>query len=233
MPASRSAAAHFSPALFAFLRELALNNNRAWFEANRERYAEEVRDPFLRFIGDFAPKLKKISPHYLADPRPVGGSFFRIHRDTRFARDKSPYKTMASAQFRHASGKDVHAPGFYLHLEPNQCFVGVGLWHPEPAPLDAVRQAIVQGPRRYRAAVNAPAFSKQWKLSGELLKRPPRGYPPEHPLLEELKRKDHTATSRVTEADACRANFLDTISERFAATKPYMRFLATALELPF
>jgi uncharacterized protein (TIGR02453 family) len=102
-----------TPRLFRFFSELARHNDRAWFEDNKARYVEEVRDPLLRFVEKFGPRLARISLHMTADPRPVGGSLFRIHRDTRFARDKSPYKTHAGLSFRHAAGRDVHA-----HLLP-------------------------------------------------------------------------------------------------------------------
>ncbi len=110
---------YFRPELFQFLRELKANNEKEWFQANKHRYESEVKEPMLRFISDFAPYLRQISRHVVADPRPVGGSMFRIYRDTRFFKDKSPYKTTAAAHFPHRDGgKDVHAPGFYLHIEP-------------------------------------------------------------------------------------------------------------------
>jgi len=106
-------AAYFGPGLFDFFRDLAHHNERAWFQANQRRYEAEVKLPMLHFIEDFGPRLKRMSAHFLADPRPVGGSLFKIHRDTRFSKDKSPYKTNAAAHFRHREGsRDVHAPGF-------------------------------------------------------------------------------------------------------------------------
>jgi len=109
--------AYFTPALFTFLSELRLHNDRDWFERNRERYLGDVRDPMLRFIADFAPVLKRIAPRLVADPRPTGGSLFRLHRDTRFSSDKTPYKTNVAAHFRHEAGRDVHGPAYYLSLE--------------------------------------------------------------------------------------------------------------------
>jgi uncharacterized protein (TIGR02453 family) len=107
--------AHFRPELFAFLKELRDNNDRAWFLAHKARYESVVRDPFLHFIADVEPLLRAISRHIVADPRPTGGSLFRVYRDVRFSRDKSPYKTHVAAHFPHgARGKDVHTPGFYL-----------------------------------------------------------------------------------------------------------------------
>lgn len=144
--------AYFSPRLFKFLKDLEKHNDRSWFQANKERYEADVKAPMLSFIGDFAGPLRKVSPHLVADPRPNGGSMFRIYRDTRFARDKRPYKTAASAQFRHDAGKDVHAPGVYLHLEPGSVFVGVGIYRPEPAIANRVRDAIVADPKGWRRA---------------------------------------------------------------------------------
>ena len=120
--------AYFTSESFAFLRELSKNNNREWFAANKKRYEAELRDPALRFISDFGPRLNRIAPRLVADPRPVGGSMFRIYRDTRFAADKTPYKTAVGIRFPHRAASDVHSPGFYLHLEPSEVFVGAGIW---------------------------------------------------------------------------------------------------------
>src|SRR5688572_18527629 len=135
---------YFTQRLFQFLTELKANNTRSWFESNRERYERDVKDPMLRFIADFGPRLKTVSPHFRADPRPAGGSMFRIHRDIRFSKDKSPYKTNVGAHFPHPKGgRDARAPGFYLHLDPGKSFGGGGLWHPEPEGLSMVRHRIV------------------------------------------------------------------------------------------
>ena len=124
------ATAYFTKATFDFLRELAANNRKDWFAENKERYQADVQRPAMRFVTDFGAPLRRISRNFRADPRPVGGSLFRIHRDTRFSRDKSPYKTHLGIQFRHDLGKDVHAPGFYVHLEPGNVFVGAGILAP-------------------------------------------------------------------------------------------------------
>src|SRR5439155_14951950 len=108
----------FSRELFAFLRELAENNDREWFAANKARYVAEVQEPALAFIEDVGLRLSDVSRHLVADPRTTGGSLFRIYRDVRFAKDKSPYKTHIGIQFRHERARDAHAPGVYLPLEP-------------------------------------------------------------------------------------------------------------------
>ena len=226
-------AAHFTPALFDFLRELRANNNREWFQANKTRYEQVARDPMLRFIADFSVPLREISPHILADPRPVGGSLFRIHRDTRFSKDKQPYKTMLAAQFRHASGRDVHAPGFYLHLEPDNVFYGGGLYHPDAATLAKVRAAIVKKPQQWKKATSPDAFEDGATVWGEQLKRAPQGFDPAHPLIEDLKRKDYVWIAQLDEPSACEPEFIDRFASACRAAAPLVRFLTQALGQPF
>ena len=223
--------AYISPELFTFFRELKANNNREWFQAHKRRYEAQVRAPLLRFIADFGLRLAELSPHYLADARPVGGSLFRINRDIRFSKDKSPYKTAAGLQFRHESGKDVHAPGFYLHLEPGSVFAGVGLWQPEAKALAKIREAIVADPARWQQASAAEEFRAVYQLGGESLQRPPKGYDPEHPLIEDLKRKDFIASVAFSEADVCAPDFIDRYSELCRQAAPFMAFLTTVLGL--
>mgnify|MGYP003430300666 FL=1 len=132
----------FGPAL-RFLGDLAENNNRDWFEANKGRYEADVREPARAFVRAMAPRLLKISRELVADDRKIGGSIMRVHKDVRFSRDKSPYKTNLGIQFRHRTGKDVHAPGLYVHIQPGTLFLGAGMWHPEPDALHALRTAIL------------------------------------------------------------------------------------------
>ena len=136
----------FDPEFFEFHRDLAANNDRVWFADNKARYESEVLEPALAFIEDFSYRLKEISPNFVADPRRTGGSLFRIYRDTRFAKDKTPFKTHTGMQFRHVAGKDVHAPGFYLHLDPDESFAGGGLWRPDPSTANRVREKIAADP---------------------------------------------------------------------------------------
>ena len=137
-------------------------------------------EPALAFIEDFAPRLEQLSPHFRADPRKSGGSLFRIYRDTRFSKDKTPYKTNTGMHFRHARAKDAHAPGFYLHLEPGQVFAGGGIWHPDTPTVTRIRQAIVADPERWRAATREPPFSDVLGIGGDdnALKRVPSGFDP-------------------------------------------------------
>ena len=156
----------------------------------------------------------------------------RPQRDTRFARDKTPYKTNIGIQFRHVVGKDVHAPGFYFHVDPAEVFLGVGMWHPDPPTLSAVRGRILEKPKLYTKVISQPAFKKWFELGGESLKRPPAGVAADHPLVEHLKRKDHIASAELTHTQLRSPKLLDLVEERFYAAKPFMSFLCDALELP-
>ena len=223
----------FNQAAFDFLQELTLNNERAWFDENRQRYESLVREPALDFIEAMAPELAKISPHMRADARKSGGSLMRVFRDTRFARDKTPYKTNIGIQFRHAIGTDVHAPGFYVHLSVDECFFGAGCWHPEADVLGRIRDAIAKDTKRWIAARDDRAFGTHWAFAGESLTRPPRGYASDHPAIEDLKRKDFIALASLTRKQAIGRNLVTTAAARFATAAPLMRFLCRALDAPF
>jgi len=224
-----SAANPIAPSVFKFLRQLARNNNREWFAANKDRYVADVRDPLLAFISAFAPELAKIDPRMVADPRPVGGSLFRIYRDTRFAKDKSPFKTHAAMSFRHAAGRDVPAPGFYLHLEPGRAFAGGGIWHPQPDTLKQIRDAIAANPERWKRASRAKGCALD--DDDERLSRPPRGYDPEHPFIEDLKRKSFTTSTSFSERDACAPGFVREYAAACKRAMPLMAFLGAAVGL--
>lgn len=224
---------HFTPELFRFLFELKANNDRDWFHANKTRYEGHVKEPMLRFIRDFAPRLKRISGHFTADARPVGGSMFRIYRDVRFSMDKSPYKTVASAHFRHEAASNAYAPGFYLHLEPGSVFMAGGIWHPDSATLRLIRTAIAARPEAWRAVLDDPTFRARCRLAGDALSRPPRGFDPEHPLIEDIKRKDFIAVIDLDDGIACADDFLDRFATDCAAMVPLMGFITSAIGQPF
>jgi uncharacterized protein (TIGR02453 family) len=224
---------YFTPKLFAFLRELSAHNERAWFKANQDAYEQHVREPALAFINDFAPHLNRISPHFVADSRKVGGSLFRIQRDTRFARDAPPYKENTGLQFRHVRGKDAHAPGFYLNLEPGACFMGVGLWHPESKVAQAIRAHIDEHPAKWRRATRGARFTEVFTITGDSLIRPPRGFDADHPLIVDLKRKDFIASTRLTQGQIVSNHFMEDFAAHCTRAAPFMRFLCDAVGVPF
>lgn len=225
--------AHFTPGLFKFLNDLAANNEREWFKANSDRYEAQLRGPALRFIADFEARLHKISPYFVASAKKSSGSLFRIFRDVRFSKDKSPYKTYTGIQFRHEAGKDAHAPGFYLHLQPKEVFVGVGTWRPDTLTVTAIRDGIVADPSGWRRAIGGKRFNSSYELAGESLKRPPRGFDGDHPLIDDLKRKDFIAVRNLSQKEVCAPTFARDLEALFRTGAPLMRFLCDSVDVPF
>ena len=223
--------AHFRPALFEFLAELSMNNNREWFQANKARYERDVRNPLLDFVADFGERLRDISPHMVADPRPSGGSMFRIYRDVRFSKDKSPYKTNAGAHFRHEVGREVHGPGFYLHLQPGSVFGGAGIWMPNSQTLGKIRGAIVENPGRWERIIGDETFSSRFTLESDSLKRAPKGVDPDHPLIDYLKLKSFAAGTSFDDDDVVSPGFIDIYTDACRTAAPFSEFLTKAVGL--
>jgi uncharacterized protein (TIGR02453 family) len=220
--------APISRELFAFLAELRRHNDREWFNANKDRYLAEVRDPALTFIASLAPGLGRISRHISVDTRPSGGSLMRVYRDTRFSRDKTPYKTNVGIHFGLKAPRDFEAPGYYLHLAPGEVFMGAGLWHPGPDALRAIREAIVKDPRGWKQATRSGLSHDE-----ATLKRPPRGFDPDHPLIDDLKRLSFTTGAEFTVRQACGPDFPAHFIAACRRQAPLMRFLAGAMGLSF
>ena len=233
MPKSAAPKRHFTPALFQFMRDLEANNNRDWFAANKERYMTDLRDPALEFVVDFGSRLGKISPSFLADPRPNGGALFRIYRDIRFSKDKRPYKDHTGLHFRHEAGKNAYTPGFYLHLQPGNCFVGIGLWHPDNPTLKLIRDTLVTDPGLWKKAVGGKMFGEFFQVSGESLKRPPKGYDPDHPLIEILKMKDFTAFAPLTQKQVTAPGFVDEFAGLCRTGGSLVKFVCEAIGQPY
>ncbi len=221
--------AYFTPEFFKFLRDLSRNNNREWFARNKLRYEKFVLAPSLRFIKDAGDRLKTVSPYLIADPRPFGGSLFRIYRDIRFSKDKSPYKTNVAMEFWHKrGGKKVQTAGLYLHLAPRHSFAGAGIWHPDAPTLNKVRKAIVSRPEAWRKVKESGL-----KIEGDSLKRPPTGFDPAHPFIDDLKLKDLTAGVRFNDAQVTGPRFMEDFVQAGKKVDPLNRFLAEALGLPW
>lgn len=223
---------YFTPEFFEFLHELQLHNNRDWFQENKQRYEKQVRDPALRFIADLGPGLRKINPHIVADPSPTRGSMMRIYRDIRFSKDKSPYKTSVAAHFWHGKGKEGATPGFYLRLEPGRSMLGAGLWRPEPGALRKIRNAIAADPKDWKRTTSAGRLSPLCKWGGESLQKPPRGYDPNHPFIDDIKRKDFTVGQSLSDSKVLGRDFLELTLTRYREMAPLVGFLARAVGLP-
>ena len=190
-------------------------------------------EPLIAFIQDFSEHLAKISSHFVSDPRKVGGSLFRIYRDVRFSKDKSPYKTHAGVHFRHERAKDVHAPGFYLHLDPEEVFIAAGIWHPDSPTLKIIRAAISDVPLAWKRAAKGGPFKKNYALAGDSLKRTPAGFDPHDPLIEDLKRKDFIGVAERTPQDIVAPYFMESFAGTCKAAASFTKFLTLAVKLPF
>lgn len=218
--------AHFSPEFFAFFRDLKRHNDREWFGDNKARYLEHVEGPMLQFIADFAPRLHTISRAFVADKRRMGGSMFRIYRDTRFAADKSPYKTWTAARFAHEARRKVEGvPAFFTHLGPGDNFGGGGVYHLNMPQLTKIRHAIVESPRDW-AKVRARV-----EVRGDQLKRAPAGFSAAHEHIEDLKRQNLFAMTPFTDAEVVAPGFIDAFTDACERTAPLVEFQTKAMGL--
>jgi len=223
----------FPSGLLHFLSELEANNNGDWFHANKERYEEQVREPALAFIEAMARPLEKISPFMRAEPKKVGGSLMRIHRDIRFSKDKQPYKTNVGIHFRHQAAGDVHTPAYYFHIEPDEVFLGVGIWRPDSPALAKIRKRIDERPDIWKRVRDNKAFRQRFTLQGDSLKRPPRGYDADHPYIEDLKRKDFIGIYSIDFSTLFAGDIVKETTAAFRTGKTFMKFLCGTQGLDF
>ena len=225
---------YFSDKSFKFLRGLARNNDKTWFNAHKDAYEEHVRQPFLRLLVDLQAPLAEISEHFRSDPKTVGGSLFRIYRDARFSTDKSPYKPWQGARLFHERRKQVAAPSFYIHLQPGECFVGAGLWHPESHTQNKVRRFIFDNPGSWKAAAHAPAFRRRFEFEeGEMLSRSPRGFPADFEFIDDLKHKNFVFWRSLEDSVMTGPKLKQTLATDLAALAPFVDYLCASLDLEF
>jgi uncharacterized protein (TIGR02453 family) len=227
----------FPPAAIQFLADLAANNDRSWFQPRKAEYERLIKEPLEALCVELASRFEARGIPLLADPR---RSPFRIYRDTRFSRDKSPYKTHVAANFpwigrgrdvanRRSSDPESHANGGYFHFEPGEMFVGGGMWQPSTERLTAFRRAVVDDPERVRAALEDPGFVRWFGgvSSHEELKRVPPGYPADHPLADLLRHRDVIFGKSLSDRDVLTPGLPDLLADAFEAALPVFRFLDT------
>jgi uncharacterized protein (TIGR02453 family) len=224
---------YFTPSSLKFLRDLKAHNEKAWFDANRSSFEESVKGPALQLVSDLQPVLKKISPRFVADPRPNGGSLSRMNRDIRFSKDKSPYKTALFLHFKHTAGNEEAMPSFYMHIEPGASTVGGGVWQPGPKPLKKIRDSIVRDPGGWARAAADGVNGACLMSSGETLKRVPPGYDPEFRFADDLRRKDFGVHRPLADSTLTGSKLIDEIGESLRAASPLLKFLCKAVGLPF
>ncbi len=224
----------FTKKTTGFLRDLERHNDREWFNANKATYEEHVQQPMLAFIAAIAAPLGKISPHLVADDKKVGGSMMRIYRDTRFSKDKRPYNEHVSVRFLHERAGKTPAPGLYLRVAARDVTLGTGIWHPDAPALGKIRDHIVDNANAWLRIRDAKAFTGTFgTLDGESLKRPPKGYDADHPLVEDLKRKDFCAFTSRPAKDLTAPDFLAQTVRAYKTSAKFLAFLCAALDLDF
>jgi len=224
----------FPAETFTFLSELKQNNNRNWFNENKTRYQQDVVAPIVSFIDAIREPLHEISPRFVADSRPHRGSMFRIYRDARFSKDKRPYKENVGCQFRHEAGKDAHAPGFYLHIEPGNVFFGGGIWQPPNPVLAKIRFMMHAFPKSWQKVLDDEGLQHAFEgIQGDSLQRPPRGYDADHPFIDDLKRKSFFVMQSIDDRSSMQKTFINKVVNCYQAASPLMEFLTRSVELPY
>ena len=222
----------FSREAIQFLADLAANNDRAWFQPRKADYERLLKEPMELLCTALAERFHAQRIPLLADPK---RSVFRIYRDTRFSKDKSPYKTHVAASFTFIgdgadddAAEERHGNGAYFHFQPGEMYMGGGMWHPEKERLDAFRAAVVAQPATVRAALEEPGFVKVFGKAhaDEELKRVPSGYPPDHPQADLLRWKDVIFGRRMSDREVLSPGLPDTLADGYAAALPVLRFLA-------
>lgn len=227
-------ATYFSDKTFKFLRALARNNEREWFHAHKPDYEAHVREPLQRLVTDLQPDLATVSLHYRADPKAVGGSLYRIHRDIRFSRNKTPYKSWQGMRLFHERFRETIAPLWYLHLQPGNCFIAAGIWRPESPALRRLRQFIVDNPAGWKAAAHAPAFRRRYRMGeDDMLVRPPRGFPADFAFIDDLRHRNFIALRDIGDSVVTGPRLRQVLARDLAATAPFMDYLCAALDLEF
>lgn len=219
--------------LFHFLDDLSQNNDRDWFKENQQRYEEDVREPALEFIEQLTGPLTRSAPMLNVVAKRSGGSLMRIHRDTRFSKDKTPYKTNVGISLRHQADGDIHAPGVYVHLAPDECFVGAGCWRPQRDTLAAIRRSIDEDASGWKKARDQKTFRRSFELAGESLKTSPRDYPKDHPMIEDLRRIDFIAVASLTQSDLVADDAVKRVVQLVRDAKPFMQFLCNSIDVPY
>jgi uncharacterized protein (TIGR02453 family) len=221
--------AGFTPDAISFLADLADNNERSWFNPRKGDYERLLKQPLEALCAALGERFASRGIPLTADP---ARSPFRIYRDVRFSKDKSPYKTNVGASFPYAVGPEVERGGVggYFHFQPGEIFVGGGMWHPSPDRLSAFRRAIVDDRTAVQQLLGEPAFRDRFgSLHGDRLKRMPQGYDANDPDAELLKLKDAVFSRRLSDDEALSTDLPDRLADDFAAAVPMLRFLA---ELP-
>lgn len=226
--------AGFRPAAMSFLRSLKRNNSKAWFEKHKPVFQAEVQRPLQALVEEIDVAFARFAPEITGNPR---RSLFRIYRDVRFSKDKSPYKTHAACWFYHqdagrgVGGEAEGGAGFYFHFEPGEILIAAGIWMPPRPLVQKIREAIIEDQEEFERLVDSPAFKRRYRgLDTEgMLKRMPRGYREDHPAARWLRYQSFTVARMLSEKDFFSPRLARTLAKDYEALTPYVRWLNRAL----
>lgn len=215
------------PETLAFITDVAQNNTREWFAENKARY-ETAKDDVLAFVDQLIPQLAAVDPEFSIDT-PAKKCLLRIYRDVRFSKNKDPYKNNYGISFN-VKGKGIPDPGYYLHIQPGQCFLGAGFWMPEAPVLKKIREEIDYNTSEFLNIIHAKSFENTFKLSQEdKLKNAPKGYEADHPQIELLKLKSFIAIYPLKDKELLEAGIVDKLKNAFESVYPFILFLRNAV----
>ncbi|XZE19307.1 DUF2461 domain-containing protein [Pirellulaceae bacterium SH449] len=223
----------FPKSTLTFLASLAKNNRRDWFAEHKQEYEESILQPSLAFISAIRAPLAKVAPKLSAIPSKSGGSLMRIYKDTRFSKDKTPYKTNIGIQFRHQAGKDVHAPGVYVHIACDEMFCGVGLWRPDGPVLQQIREFVDGNPEDWNEGFHNKKYKRTFTPYEDSLKTMPRGFPSDHPNAADLKLKSFLGMVPLHQKEIQSADLVERIVELTKIARPMMKTLCDAVSQPY
>lgn len=223
MPRTLPKFAGFPPTTLRFLAQLEKNNNREWFEKNKDRYEAEVKAPMLELVSALSANMVDFAPDYIPEPKKA---VFRIYRDVRFSKDKRPYKTNIAASFWRQNLPKNESASFYMHLDNKEVLLAAGIYMPPAELLRAMRLHVEENHEKLRSIVEDKKRKKlAGELQGESAARLPKGFPPGHPAEDLLKRKMFLYWIALPPKDAESPKFLTEVSKRFAAMAPLVEFL--------
>ncbi len=211
-----------------FLKKLKKNNNREWFHSHKDEYEESIKFPMQCFIASMQPYFADFAPQFDVSPK---RSMFRIYRDTRFSKDKTPYKTHMAAHFvLRGKPKGFEGSGYYLHIAPGEVFIGGGIYMPDNDQLKKIRRAIAENSKEFLSIVNKPSFKKVFPaINGAKLSRPPQGFPPDHPMVEWLKMKQFFTGLDLPEDICYKKDFSKVIAKHCKELAPLVDFMNKAM----
>ena len=221
----------FHPKTFSFLKNIAKHNNREWFADHKPTYVE-VRDQFGQVLSEIGAGVAKFDPHLTPDNLEKSTKVFRIYRDSRFSKDKTPYKTNLGGHIVAAAGTEVHMPGYYLHIEPGNSFIGGGIWRPERMALNAIRDTLAEDHAPLEKILKAKKFRDAFgELSNDdVLKTIPHGFDIDHPAAHLLRYKSFTAGRKLSQKELMSPDFVKTAIKDFKALSPLITWLYAAIE---